>query len=241
MKIAICDDNACICRELSGMIENSPDGAGAEILTFADPREMTAAAEEQGFDLLFADIMLGEEDGIAAARKVKAIRPETRVVFITAHIMQYAEDIFNGIQPYGYIGKPLRQERVDYYISRLAEELNKAERRLTVSIHGVKYCLSMQEIVYIESDRRLVHIHCGGQIHSVYERLDSIAERLDESFLRCHQSYIVNLACVQKLENGVITVKNHADSGKIIEIRVSRNRIKDARERYFEYKGRNVL
>ncbi len=235
MRIAICDDDHAILSALKRMAETHPD---VETMLFSSAEGLLTACVQERFDLFFLDIMLGSANGIAVAEMVCSRQPEARVVFITAHILDFAEKIFAGVRPYGYIGKPLDSTKVDYYIRRAAREDARAERSLTVSRRGVEYSLPMSGIRCIESRGRQAFIRCGDETVDVYERLDALEQQLDERFVRCHQSFIVNLDYVNAMEGDSFTV---ADIDKSMSIRISRNRLRDARHRYFEYKGRSVL
>ena len=52
-----------------------------------------------------------------------------------------------------------------------------------------------KDIIYMESDNKVVYIHTTTQgAVKVYSKLDAFEEEIkDERFLRCHQSYLVNM------------------------------------------------
>jgi len=235
VKIAICDDDHAILSALKRMAEDHPD---VETMLFSSAEGLLTACGQERFDLFFLDIMLGSTNGIAVAEAVCSRQSDARVVFITAHILDFAEKIFTGVRPYGYIGKPLDSTKVDYYIRRAMREDTRAGRSLTVSRRGVEYSLPLSGIRCIESRGRQAFIRCGDEIVDVYERLDSLEQLLDERFVRCHQSFIVNLDYVTAMESDSFVMD---DAEKSTTVRISRNRLKDARQHYFEYKGRSVL
>lgn len=235
MKIAICDDDRSILDALERMVRECTD---AEVMLFSSAQELLAACGEQRFDLMFLDIMLGSDNGISVAKTVCARQPDARVVFITAHLLDFAEKIFDGVRPYGYIGKPPDKERVGLYIRRAEGECAREGRCLTVSRRGVEYNLSLSGIRYIESEGRRALVHSGSEIISVYERLDNLSHQLDDRFVRCHQSFIVNLEYVTAVEKDSFSVD---DNGTSVSVRISRNHLREARRCYFEFKGRTVL
>lgn len=236
MRIAVCDDDRNVLRELRGVAEEYSD---VEVVLFSSAEALLTACGQDHFDLVFMDIMLGSANGIAVAEAVCNRQPGVRVVFVTAHVLEFAEKIFAGVRPYGYIGKPLDKDKVRYYISRAMREDARAGRSLTVSRRGVDFELPLSGICYIESKGRQACIHCG-EVMSVYDRLDNLVQHLDERFVRCHQSFIVNLDHVTAMENDSFVVEDRAEGGEVT-IRISRNHLKEARRSYFEYKGRSVL
>ena len=58
-----------------------------------------------------------------------------------------------------------------------------------------------KDIIYMESDNKVVYIHTTKQGEvKVYGKLDSFEEQIkDVRYLRCHQSYLVNLDYVAGL------------------------------------------
>jgi len=241
MKLAICDDDARMLGALGRMIESSEHRANIELSRYSAPEELLAACAAERFDLVFMDIMLGEANGIAVAEKVCAMLPEARVVFITAHLLDFAEKIFAGVRPYGYIGKPVDAAKVNYYLSRVLRELRAAQSTLRVRRRGVEYDLPLSGIHYIESRGRQAFVCCGEEMIGVYDRLDNLAGQLDDRFVRCHQSYIVNLERVTALAPEGFVTDLVSEDEKPVVIRVSRNHLKETRRRYFEFKGRTVL
>ncbi len=241
MRIAVCDDDRKILEAFSEMLAGPEFSKNVELACFPGENELLESCGEEGFDLLFCDIMLGSSDGISAAARAISLRPEMKVVYVTSHMSEYAEEIFLGVQPYGYIGKPISPSKVAFYIRRLEEDMERSRRRLTFSIQGVEYELALSDIRYLESEKRQVHIHCAGQTISVYGKLNSLQAQLDERFVRCHQSFAVNLDWVTKMENGHLILRRLPEEKENPRVNISRTHVQETRKRYFEYKGRAVL
>ena len=50
----------------------------------------------------------------------------------------------------------------------------------------------LEQIQYIEGMNNYIRIHTTGQVHTVYDSLSGILERLPDRFFRIHKSFIVN-------------------------------------------------
>ena len=241
MRLAMCDDNRWILEGFEKVIAGMGYGSDLELSLFSDDSSLLAACRETSFDMVFMDIMLGEKNGIEVAKKVAGLLPTVRVVFVTAYVLDYAESIFDGIQPYGYLGKPVDIAKMKKYIDRAMREMEAMEQVMYVSIKGVDYRLLLSGVRYIESSGRQAYVHYGDEVvGGVYERLDVLADQLDGRFVRCHQSFIVNLDYVSSMDTDSFEVEGHS-GGESVTIRISRNRIKEARQKYYDYKGRSQI
>lgn len=234
MRIAICDDERALLDSFSTVI-GQRYGESMEVFLCESAQELINVVKDKSFDMAFIDIVLPDMDGIKAAKVLCENNTDIKVVFITAYVLQYAEEIFLGLKPYGFIGKPIPDDKVYYYIDRLAAEKQRKANRLQITRGGIQHDILMSDIIYIESDKRLANIQCSDEIIAAYEKLDELEKRLDDRFVRCHQSYIINLEHVVRMNTESMVMKNGT------EIKISRTRIAETRRCYFEYKGRSVL
>lgn len=243
MKLAICDDDLRVLAALEKMIVRPENDGEIELSVFQSEERLLVACATEVFDLIFMDVMLGEANGIEVAKKIAEKNPHVRVVFITAHVLDFAEKIFAGVLPYGYIGKPIDSKKVAFYLERSRRELQAGDRALCVSRRGVPYRLLLSGIRYIESSGRQAFIHYGDEVMDVYERLDTICRQLDDRFVRCHQSFIVNLDYVSEMNTDTFLVEDQTggDGTDGVPVRISRNHLREARQKYFEHKGRALI
>ncbi len=87
--------------------------------------------------------------------------------------------------------------------------------------------INCSDIIYVESlnSKCIIHSSCGKK-YAVYKHLDDIEKEIDNKyFLRCHQSYLVNMKHIRQIEKN-FELKN----GDIISI--CQRHIKSVRESY---------
>ena len=61
--------------------------------------------------------------------------------------------------------------------------------------------IAYSDILYVMSDRRKVIIYQpNGKTDSLYCRLDEMEQKLDDRFIRCHQSYLINVAYIRGID-----------------------------------------
>lgn len=187
--------------------------------------------EEGGsVDIVLMDIKLREESGIETAKLLQREYPSIKVIFITAYI-DYAKDIFDA-NPIHFIVKPIENEKLFAAVDKaLAMVWEEKGRTLEVSFRGKISRIEMAGIDYVESDKRSVCIHEKSRSLLTIRKLGELEKELPEEFMRCHQSYIVNMNRIKEFSTDGIELY----SG--VRIPVSRNRYKNAREKFLRYMG----
>ena len=92
--------------------------------------------------------------------------------------------------------------------------------------------LNREKFSVIESEGRVVYIYHGDEKYRAYQRLNTIEQKLNmKYFLRCNQSYIINVEQV----DGVIDYDFHMKNGMVIPIR-KRDK-KDIVQKYYQKKS----
>lgn len=80
MKILIADDSAEMRRCIREVLSPKDN-----VLECATGREAVAAFGMSRPDWVLMDIEMPEQDGLSAAREIRAAFPQARIVFVTAH------------------------------------------------------------------------------------------------------------------------------------------------------------
>lgn len=59
--------------------------------------------------------------------------------------------------------------------------------------------LRPESIVYVESNRRVLFVHCEREVIRVYGKLSELGRKLPSSFVHCHKSYLLNMDYIDEL------------------------------------------
>ena len=97
--------------------------------------------------------------------------------------------------------------------------------KLVVKFAREIHLVSVETIDYIESIRRKVFIHSDDGVYQMYSTMRDIIAKLPESFLRCHNSYLVNSERVVTVRSTEIVLTSGS------KIPMSKRYAKEARER----------
>ena len=104
------EDTIAMCREMS------PD---ISVNGFTDTDEALEWIRSNPIDVALLDIDMPEMNGITLAAKIKQIKPDTAILFLTAY-KKFAFDAF-AVHPNGYLLKPIVPEvlekEIDYALS----------------------------------------------------------------------------------------------------------------------------
>lgn len=231
MRILICDDENAVLKQLEQMIHLYDESFDVVSTNGAeDILEITKQDKHVRFDVLIMDIMLKDENGIDLAVFLSALFPNIKVIFMTAH-QQYVQDIFLKIKPYAYLSKPIKQDVLFGHMENIQHELIRPEETIEITSNNKKFRIKQSEICYIESDRKKTNfVTIKGQ-YLVYAKLNDVKSKLNKKFVRCHQSYIVNLDYVQKMNDKEFILF----SGK--RVAISRTKRLETVEIYHKFAG----
>ena len=58
--------------------------------------------------------------------------------------------------------------------------------------------MDRRQILFLESDRRQIHLVTASEEHGYYGSLDEVQRELGERFLRCHKSFLVNVEQIRR-------------------------------------------
>lgn len=230
MQLAICDDDRVFLERFRAQVESL--GLTRRIDCFSALDAFLGALEDRAqYDAVLMDIDWQQEAaGIDAAETLHRLCPRTRVIYVTGYNDRFSQRIFlQRSNLSGYLVKPVDSALLRANLEKAAAAAE--EPTLTVSVGGRPVAIPCRELVYLESLGHTVGIHTHKEVITVYERLDRLALRLPEGFLRCHKSFLVNMRRIRRFQAQEVLL----DTGAAIPL--SRSRSAGARAEYFRYMG----
>lgn len=174
-------------------------------------------------DLVFLDVQMQPENGIQLANILRLRHFQTELILCSDN----AEDAIEGyrLHAFDFLQKPFSLLRLKKIMNRFVrEKLQKNIPFLQVPVRGFPVRINLHQVWYFESQERKILVHGTSEPLSFYQKLDQLQETLaDSSFIRCHQSYLVNAEMIQSMQNSSLLLKN----GKTLP--VSRRYYQDVR------------
>ena len=156
--VTIIDDDRAQRELLAAMIMRSP---AAERLEFMDASAAAGASGPLSADIALVDIDLGEDlpSGIDLMRDTAANK--TQVIYVTGYV-DYVSDVYETAHV-GFLIKPVDQQRLNDALARAIARLDQdGAGDFVVHTGSSTLRVAPNRVVYIESNRRKLQIHEGG-------------------------------------------------------------------------------
>ncbi len=246
MRIAVCDDQAEVLNTVERMFLEVGVITGIEnVDIYQDIRKLKKEFQEGNRpDVLIMDIChefnpalpktKDRQEGIDCAYELNQRYPELQIIYMTEDVKKYSQDIFlKPVNLLGYLTKP-----VDLVILKklleIAKEKQKQndEKRVTIMCRNHKQIFYLDEILYLESraHRTMIHTYEGEEV--CRDKISDLEQRMGDTFVRCHQSFLVNMKYIRRIENESFKLENGE------EISISKRRYVETKNRYFAYLNR---
>lgn len=175
--------------------------------TFTDTSEAAKYLRKFPVDLVFLDIQMPDENGIAFYRNHAK---EKMVIFTTAY-SEYAVEGFT-LNAVDYLLKPIEQGRFIQAAHKASEFFNylhaasSQQRYLFVRSEYSLVKIAFSDIEYIETLDDYLKIHVQGKKTVLTKmNLKNVMSKLDSNeFIRIHRSYIVPLSRIQSVRGKAV-------------------------------------
>lgn len=175
---------------------------------FHNAKDALTFLKQNPVDLIFLDINMPNMSGMQMLNELQ-VKPQ--IVFTTAY-SEFAMDSYN-FDAVDYLLKPFDFERF-----QLA--LNKVEKRLHVSKQQNSYFfikdgyknikIEFKDIQFVMGSGNYLDIITKDKKYSPRMTFTELIEKIPSSqFIRIHQSYIVNIDNIGKIENNHVYVMSH--------------------------------
>lgn len=229
MRIAVCEDNE-IHRDILEHLLNryfSERSIPFALIPYEYGKNFLYDMEEGAFfDVTFLDIYMEDTMGNEIAHKLRALGYQGEIVFLTAS-PDFAIESYD-VDACGYLLKPLDYEKLKMVMDRISRNTDPCTYQIRQRTTMTK--LVYHEILYIESSNSkcIFHTASGGE-YTVYKTLNTIEKELgDHRFLRCHQSFLVNMDHIKQIGKQFLL-----SNGDYVPIR--QRGVKPVRQAYMEY------
>lgn len=214
INIAICDDERIISNEISELVktEFKKEEIEVKISVFEKGEEILNINNIHYFDVIFLDIELKTTNGLEIANKLRDLSYNNLIVFITSFI----DYVFDGYktEAFRFILKNNMGAGLSECVSAIAKKLKSNKHQINA------YLINVRDVLYASSDNRTITVYFKNKkTKSAYMKLNDFEKKLNSKLLcRVHQSYLINIDCVEFIARHEITLID----GSIIPVSKSR-------------------
>lgn len=232
LNIAICDDEKYYRNYVKNAVR---DYLVKEDVLFRIELFMNGEAfcehEEniQKFDIIFLDIEMDGMNGMETAYFIREKSPEIDIVFITV-TSDYVFEGYN-VRAVRYIMKKEIDKSLPDCLANIIKTRKLSGHRMEFPFVGGKRTILLDDILYIESRFHKLQFTRKDDILYMYGQINELESKVTGfNFVRCHQSFLVNLGHIEQINNYLICLSNRS------MIPVSRPRYPEVKRRYLQYK-----
>lgn len=226
--IGLCDDAQVWRLHCEHVLSDflGEEGETADFLCFPDAASLLA--NQQEMDVLFLDIRLdAEPDGIWLAEHLNKKQRNCQIVYLTNYL-SYAVDVYRTKHCYFVLKEQFSQRLGDIFGKLRA--CRQQELLCFSTLNGGTLVLHPGEIHYFERVLRTTKIITDTGTYLIRDKMDALEKILPEQeMLRCHNSYIVNLAYVREMYKGCFLLKDHTS------IQISRSYARPVKEKFIRW------
>lgn len=234
--IALCDDEEAELDKTENMMKAYQEqnrGCSFSIERFNSADDLLWKVKENEYmpDLLLMDIYMPRKLGIEAAKELREMGNECRIVFLTTS-KEYALEAFR-VDATQYLVKPVSKEELFSVLDKLLGSLLEEQKKyLLLRIDNRNRRIAMKDIVYCEAQKKCqcIYLSDGTQLllrltmAKIYEMLSDYKE-----FVKAGISYIVNLEHIESLNAQELQM----DNGRTVYL--PRGSYQLLKEQYFNY------
>ena len=230
LKIILCDDDQFILQlgaeKINEMIETN--SFEAKIVSIAaNSNELFSYIKNNPSQyLVFLDLDFGSGklNGIDVAKALRQTDSDCKIVFTTNHHEMAMDVLKSGVEPFGFLEKSSDISKLaDGYRKYIVMLLNKttpetSNNTETILLHPCmdeSVSVLLDDIVFVETEKNVSHgitYHTvNGSVLTIISTLDAELERLGDSFIKVHRSYLVNRKHILRMKDGFLKLSNQQE------------------------------
>ena len=231
-RFLVCDTYTDYAGRVAAALHRLYEPCSVQYMYGPDALEVALRANSGAGDILLTEVELRGRNSIdIIGRHLKASSP-LQVIYVTAQI-EYCSQVYE-TRHSGFLLKPVNLDLFQKAVARAMESLRQAKATgIAVQRGGTIHVVSSVCLLYMESRGRVVRLCTDEEILESYDKLDTLTGQMDERFLQCHKSYVVNMDRVRQFQGDRFLMENG------VEIPISQSRRKDVRQRFLAYLGKS--
>lgn len=238
VSILICDDDIVMLNRIKSVIELvlADTKTKARIHAFSDAEQISDQILS-GCDIALLDIDFDKANynGMDVARRLRTLRSDTVIIFVT-NFIEYAPEGYE-VQAFRYVlKKDIPEDLVASFLLAL-KQINK--ETLKIQVNGEIINIPSDDVLYLEVMQHCVTAYVqkseadkSHKEYIFYASLSELEQQLEpQGFLRIHKSYLVNMKHLKKFQCREATLDNG------MTLRVGEKSYAENKQKFLLWKG----
>ena len=229
-RIAVCDDDKADLALIGKMTDEilRREARDCHISCYENAQSLLVAINGgERYDILLLDVLMGPMDGMALVAVLRRMGNDAAIIFISCD----REMALQGyeVSAARYLAKPLDAGKLKEALS-FCIRARQDKREILLSAEKGTYRISSADIQCVEAYDRGTRFYLMDEVFETRQKLSDVEDILPHAFfIRCHRSYLVNLACVRRIR----TFEFELQSGALIPI--SKHRYSVVNKQFVDY------
>ncbi|WP_300278781.1 LytR/AlgR family response regulator transcription factor [Peptacetobacter sp.] len=235
ISIAICEDEKIYRDKLKEFLKKILEQKKYNVEEFDNGESFLDRFESdesyrENLNIVLLDIQMDGINGMDVARKIREWNKKLKIIFITA-VPDFLADGYE-VKAFRYLLKPIGYEDFCRHFGKCLEEImdNKESSIVINDLNTDKIVVVPTEsILFVETYGRNLLVHTEKNVYKIYKTIGSMEKKLDsDTFFRLHRGYIVNISRIESIKGRTAIVAGN-------EVMISRDKIKELKERVMDY------
>ncbi|MDB0441010.1 DNA-binding response regulator [Clostridioides difficile] len=215
-KIAVCEDEEIQRKIMFEYIEMFLQEDRYKIFHFKNGEELLK--DYIKVDVIFMDIEFEGLNGLETAKEIRKIDEDVSIIFTTAFV-DYALQGYK-VRAFDYLVKPISYSKFENMMTKYFLEKAKEKKLIEFKIKDEIKVIKVESIVCIETSSKYAKVHTKTESFFTTTKIKDIEESLpNETFFRCHKSFLINLLEVRDYNHKVVTLGEREDIKATISYR----------------------
>lgn len=232
INLIICDDDPQLLKDTAHQVRQWADQRRlpVQIRTCQDGGQLRDSLLRKRADIILLDIMMPGQTGMDAAREIRKTDSCVKIIFFTSS-PEYAVESYE-VKASGYLLKPVLDGKLCAVLDDCAESMRLEPESITLRTACGYQNIYIRTIECVEAqNKRVVFTLTDGSHRESADTLSHYGQRLtcEKGFFKCHRSYIVSIAAVDRFTTAEIQTK----SG--MRVPIARGTRKAFQKAYFAY------
>ena len=199
MVLLVIDDDVEILNSVVQDIKNIYPTLN--VVAYSDYEKLMRNLSMIDYQYVLSDVFIGKTNGIEVHNQISKNGKIPVAYMSGADPSEF--DVYDAPHVY-FLKKPIDKDK----LKKALDKMINYDQTLKVKAAGRESFVNLSEIIYLESDKRLVHIVTENKIYNTYAKLDEFDFLSQKGFVRIGKSTIVNKAFIKEKTRETVILTN---------------------------------